>query len=233
MVLTVDIGNTRVKRAFFEGDRLMGEGEVRPDCQIERAIVCASGRCDLPSLNLGTDRVHLLSCRSKLPIAVDYATPETLGPDRVAAACGAWKLCAGEGRCCLVVDAGTCITIDYLDASGTFRGGAILPGIGMKYRALHTFTSRLPLLTQTDEEQVPLTGRSTRQSMAAGVLLATRFAVEGFAARYREQEPGLRVLLTGGDAHLLREGMEAGTNCSVEPDLVMIGLNEILKRNEE
>lgn len=234
MYLTVDKGNTRMKWALFEGDRLVRlseTGEPLPREGVERAIVCATGALELESLGLEAERVTVLTADTPLPIALDYATPETLGPDRIAAACGARCLCQGRG--CVIVDAGTCITVDYLDAAGVFRGGAILPGIEIKFRALHTFTAKLPLLTTVDATQEPVTGRTTREAMEAGVLTATRFAVEGFVAHYREREPGARVLLTGGDANWLwGEGRLRVEDCVWEPYLVMIGLNEILKENE-
>ena len=222
MKLTVDIGNTRVKWALFDGERLIREGVGLPFPEADRAVWCATGEVsDEVRQALPANALELkggLGCR--LPIALDYLTPETLGADRVAAACGAWKLSGGKP--CVVIDAGTCITIDYLDASGTYRGGAILPGISMKFRSLHTFTAKLPLLglkeeipgqARNEERSVgayhrvrpEVTGRSTAQSIMSGVLTATRFAVEGYVDYYRREEPGVVVFLTGGDAEWLSE----------------------------
>ena len=178
------------------------------------------------------ERLHILTSRSRLPIALDYATPHTLGPDRIAAACGAWQ--AFPGQNCLVVDAGTCITIDFIDSTATYRGGAILPGIAMKFQALHTFTAKLPLLENIDAQSDILTGRSTHESILAGVLTATRLAVQGFVCRYREAYGDIQVLLTGGDAEpLWGEGLLAIDNCTIHPWLVMNGLNEIINANEK
>lgn len=224
MFLTVDIGNTRVKQAWFDGDVLCEAPAA--GMRAERAIVCATGHCDLGSLDLPADKVSVLSSDTPLPITLDYATPQTLGPDRIAAACGAWK----DHRDTLIIDAGTCITIDYLDAEGTYHGGAILPGIGMQFRALHTFTAKLPLVGAASDTATLLIGRSTAESIVAGVVSATRFAVEGFVDRYLQQYSDLQVLLTGGDAdRLWGNGALAIANCKHEPWLVMIGLNEILK----
>lgn len=231
MNLTIDIGNTRLKWALFEGDRLVLTGMGEPLPEAERVIVSATGHSEGlkvrnadggEPLNLST----LIAQQKPLPIALDYATPQTLGADRVAAACGAWKV--AEGQPCVIVDAGTCITIDYLDAAGVYRGGAILPGILMKFRALHTFTAKLPLLENVKERYV-VTGRTTEESMAAGVLTATRYAVEGFVRHYREKDTRVQVLLTGGDAAWLAAGEgEVWKGCRVEPQLVMTGLNAIL-----
>ena len=214
MNLTLDIGNTRTKWALFQEDTLADHGVTTTEglahlCgQVawQRAIVCASGNADLRPLTLTGRPVHLLSHSSKLPITIDYATPETLGADRIASACGAWRLHPHANS--LIIDAGTCITVDFVDASGTYRGGAILPGIDMKFHALHTFT--------------------------AGVLTATRFGVEGFVRHYRSLHGQVDVLVTGGDAErLVEEGSLARLTVERHPNLVMTGLNEILKENEK
>ena len=186
--------------------------------------------CGNPSLGLESDHLRILSAETPLPITLDYATPKTLGPDRIAAACGAQKI--GNPECAkLIVDAGTCITIDYLDRNGVYHGGAILLGITMKFRALHTFTAKLPLLDNIDPYQPYVTGRSTHESMAAGVLTATRYEVEGFVRHYRQHDPATQVLLTGGDAERLQaQGLLEVDNIQVVPHLVMIGLNEILMK---
>lgn len=238
MTLTIDIGNTRTKWALFEQGALaasgIGQPQEQPSRQVDRAIVCATGRIDEASLgdlmarfDIRDKQYLTLSASTPLPITLDYATPATLGPDRIAAACGAWSLFPNSAS--LIIDAGTCITIDYLDASGVYRGGAILPGIEMKFRALHTFTAKLPLIDnmETPAECAPL-GRTTAESMAAGVLAATRYEVEGFVSHYRRMSPRLNVILTGGAAPQLATLCHTSDNgWSTEPNLVMIGLNEI------
>ena len=232
MNLTIDIGNTRSKWALFEGDQLVRCGymdEELPCEGVQSTMVCASGDADLHALGLDEDRVQRLTAGMPLPIVLDYATPETLGPDRIAAACGAQKV-GNKGCPKLIIDAGTCITIDYLDAEGVYHGGAILPGIEMKFRALHTFTAKLPLLENIGGEEECVAGRSTRESMTAGVLTATRYEVEGFVRHYRQQDSRVQVLLTGGDAkRLWGGGLPEVGDPIIEPHLVMIGLNEIIK----
>ena len=240
MNLILDIGNTRVKWALFEDDTLTLQGIVSPDslprlCRQHSwscAAVCPSGQADLSPLTLSGRPVHILGPDSRLPIAVDYATPRTLGPDRIASACGAWKLFPNANS--LIIDAGTCITIDFVDASGTYRGGAILPGLDMKFRALHTFTARLPLLENVEGSNHIVTGRSTAESITAGVLTATRFAVQGFIQHYTSLHGAVNILLTGGDsARLWASGSPSLPSASFHPDLVLTGLNVILKQNEK
>lgn len=236
MNLTIDIGNTRSKWALFDSGRIVRRGMV---CDGEgwdlprgcRTIVCATGHADLRAMGLEAGTAELLTWQTPLPIGIRYATPETLGADRIAAACGAWKL-AGRSGPIVVIDAGTCITIDYIDAAGCYCGGAILPGMEMKFRALHTFTAKLPLLEHIDGCEAAVCGTTTRESLIAGVVQATRYEAAGFVEHYRRQDAATQLFVTGGDAARLTGGAEPWTAlCRTEPDLVMIGLDEILESN--
>lgn len=166
----------------------------------------------------------VLNASLKLPIRISYSTPESLGSDRIAAASAAWVEC---GHPLAVIDAGTCITVDYVDAKGVYRGGAILPGIAMKFRALHNFTARLPLLNIDEglDKTNPI-GESTYGSIASGVVCATRYALEGYV-RELSADAGcdVDVVVTGGDA-----GLVAG-KWDIQPNLVMYGLHRILMMN--
>jgi len=238
MNLVFDIGNTAVKWAAFEGRNLVESGKWKvenegqsPHCMppatnIDRAMVCASGENAEVASMLSSFRFPLstLTADTPLPIQLDYKTPATLGPDRIAAACGAWALHRGED--CLVIDAGTCITVDFLDHEGVYHGGAILPGLGMNLQALHTFTAKLPLISLEGVTKAPVLGRSTEECILAGTLGATMLALAGYVALYRQKCPALRVLLTGGDADRLTAAGAAGWE--VQPHLTLIGLNEVI-----
>lgn len=234
MNLTIDIGNTRSKWALFDNGQVVRRGTVAADEPWDlptgcRTMVCATGRADLQHMGLGEGGAELLSWQTPLPIGLKYATPETLGADRIAAACGAWKL-SGNGRPKVIIDAGTCITIDYVDAAGDYCGGAILPGMEMKFRALHTFTAKLPLLENIDGSDAAVCGTTTRESLIAGVVVATRYEAEGFAAHYLRLDPATELFVTGGDAaRLLGDGTAGLAGCRWEPDLVMIGMDAILE----
>ena len=222
MRLAMDIGNTAVKWASFEGHTLLEQGYDLPTDKLtvaENVLACVSGA--LPDTVYD---IPLLTADISLPIRLDYKTPQTLGPDRIAAACGAWSLHKGEA--CLVIDAGTCITVDFLSADGVYHGGAIMPGLDMSLNALHEKTARLPLVSLECVDRAPALGRSTEECILAGTLGATMLALAGYVALYREKSPALRVLLTGGDAQRL---MAAGaTGWEHQPLLTMIGLNEIM-----
>ena len=127
----------------------------------------------------------------------------------------------------MVVDAGTCITVDFVNKDGVYLGGAIMPGLDMKFRALHNFTAHLPLLNIGDaiSDANPL-GNSTHNSIVSGVLCATRFALEGYERRLSDIAGGkIEVVVTGGNAPLL-----AG-NWDLKPNLLMYGMNTILMMN--
>lgn len=158
-----------------------------------------------------------------LPLELDYATPQTLGEDRIAAAVGAWSLFPGQNL--LVVDMGTAVTYDVVGADGHFRGGNIAPGIGMRLRSLNSFTARLPKVGGYGE--TPLVGFDTATAMRAG-------AVRGVVAEiayYRSMLPeNTQVVLTGGWASHVSEFLEFPV--TVEKCLVTKGLLSILLYNE-
>lgn len=228
MNLTIDIGNTAVKWAAFEGTAMVDSGHGMPADELatraDAVMACASGDATEALKHLSTlhSKLYTLSTDTPLPLRLDYKTPQTLGADRKAAACGAWSLHPGEAS--VVVDAGTCITVDFVSADATYHGGAIMPGLGMQLQALHRETARLPLVSLDGVDRAPVLGRSTEESILAGTLGATMLALAGYVALYRERCPQLNVLLTGGDAPRL-----AGNGgWEVQPHLTMIGMNEIM-----
>ena len=251
MKLAIDIGNTAAKWALFEGRGLVRHGVVcrsETDTTLSEAdtalledgtalpkadggLVCASGDMAPWKDWLSSFTFHLspFTSDTPLPIRIDYKTPATLGADRVAAACGVWGMHPGEP--CLIVDAGTCITVDYLDADGVYHGGAIMPGLRMSLQALNTFTAKLPLVDIDGVEKALVLGRSTEESIVAGTLGATMLALAGFVTMYKEKSPGLHVLLTGGDAERLTRA--GATGWELAPLLTLKGINEIMIYNEE
>ena len=162
----------------------------------------------------------------RLPFVNAYATPDTLGLDRIAAVAGAAAL--HPGLPCLVVDAGTCITFDLLTADGVYRGGNISPGVRMRLRAMHEQTAALPLVAP-DAAETGLLGVSTETALRKGAQLGASLEIEAFVARCAAEQAGLRVLLTGGDADLLAAPLK--TKIFATPHLVLHGLHEILRLN--
>ncbi len=166
--------------------------------------------------------IYALSVRRPLPFVMKYKTPDTLGLDRVALAAAAYYQYPSQD--CLVIDAGTSLTFDFIDRSGNYHGGAISPGLQMRYRALHHFTSRLPLV-----EHQPLDdfiGRSTRESILSGVANGMIREVKGTIEQYEERFPEVITVITGGDAALFDDLVK--NTIFAAPDFLLQGLNNIL-----
>lgn len=233
MNLTIDIGNTRIKVATFEGT-LLKEKHTFKDVDGLKAFVLnrAFGHCIVSSVSTDASSVipHLpvegkklqLTTSLELPISIAYDTPNTLGVDRIAAACGAYQLFAGSD--CLVIDMGTCITYDHLSSRGSFEGGAIAPGVKMRFAAMNQFTARLPLVEPVAD--APLTGKTTAASMQSGVINGILEEIKGFVARYKSQYPELKTVACGGDLAFFENSLKPSIFAA--PDLVLIGLNRIL-----
>ncbi|MEO1452048.1 MAG: type III pantothenate kinase, partial [Bacteroidota bacterium] len=158
-----------------------------------------------------------------LPVVNAYATPETLGPDRIVAAIGAW---VHSGRKpVLVIDAGTALTFDCIDGEGTYRGGAIAPGLHMRFQALNQFTAKLPLVEAEDDP--PLVGDSTHSSIRSGVINGMRAELFGTIEAYRPiLGSDMQVYLTGGDTSYFVNHLKS--SIFADPYLVLRGVHYIL-----
>jgi type III pantothenate kinase len=235
--VAIDIGNTGTKYGIFEGDALVAQGHFKGQEQLpeplqnqtfDHAIVAsvAQSTQHIQQRLSVTGKLLELTAQTALPFSSLYKTPQTLGADRVAAAAGGQYLF--PNRNCLVFDAGTCITHDFIDNKGDYHGGGISPGLTMKFEALHTFTQRLPLV-QRVENGFPLTGQSTEESIQSGVLAGTVAELNGFIQAYSEKAANLVVILCGGDAGFFESKLKG--RIFVIPELVLIGLHRILTHN--
>lgn len=239
--LVIDIGNTRVKYGVFYQDKLVEEqlntgvqlGDIlrlATNHNVENIIyssVAEEWPVDWTSKLETEYRLWSLNEHTLLPFENDYATPATLGKDRLAAVAGAQYHYPGTN--CLVVDAGTCITLDVLRADGVFLGGNISPGIQLRLRAMHEFTARLPLVKPAVNDS--LWGTSTLTALQNGGVQGAALEIEALVARLSKQWSGLKVLLTGGDAPLLANSIEC--EIFVYSNLVLYGLHKILTYNVE
>ena len=233
MNLIVDIGNTRIKTGVFDNNTLIGKQTFK-DLNTFSDFVAGKtfGHCIVSSVSVKpTDILPQLPVQGKkiqltsslgFPIAIAYDTPGTLGVDRIAAACGAYQLF--PSRDCLVIDMGTCITYDFLSSEGVYEGGAIAPGVKMRFSAMNHFTARLPLAEAVAD--APLTGKSTISSMQSGVINGILEEIKGFISRYQSQHPQLTTVACGGDIAFFENSIKP--SIFVAPDLVLIGLNRIL-----
>lgn len=162
-----------------------------------------------------------------LPIAVQYKTPKTLGRDRLAAAVGANYLHPGKNL--LVIDAGTAITYELIDASGAYLGGNISPGMTTRFRALNHFTKKLPLVVE--QEEIPLVGTDTESAIRAGVVNGIVYEMDGYIEALRLKYPNLLVFLTGGHSFYFERRLKSSIFADI--NLVLTGLNRILEYNVE
>ncbi len=183
-------------------------------------------RSDIESL--GTRSTCYLDHNTPIPIRNRYSTPETLGADRLAAAIGAYFECQhirGSHKPTLVVDMGTAITYDFITEGGEYIGGNISPGVEMRLRALHEFTSQLPLVAK-DGPHPPI-GLSTETAIRCGVLDGVKHEVQGYIRQHLARQPQLLVFLTGGDNIDFEEQVK---KCTFADNLLVSkGLNNILQ----
>lgn len=235
-LLAIDIGNTRAKAGVFSGDRLLQRLSFdyrMPELlaplfsrhKIDAAIVSSvvQEAALLEKFISAHAPLHVLNSSTKIPLRNRYKTPQTLGGDRLACAAGAASLFPHKNV--LSIDAGTCIKYDLVDQLGNYRGGSISPGISMRLSSLHEQTGKLPLLSPGAVKHY--IGKDTQSSIMTGVVLGVAGEMESFVRRYRKDFPGLKVLLTGGDASRLAKHLNFSIFAT--PDLVLIGLNSILR----
>jgi type III pantothenate kinase len=217
--LVLDVGNTRTKWALFTNEGVSAHGHV-PTGNKQALLALLEGR-SVTSIAWGSvarpDPGLLAALRSKAPVLVlsgaspsplgnAYATPMSLGADRLANAVAAVR--RFPGRPVLVIDAGTCITYDVCGSDGCYAGGAIAPGMRMRSKAMHAYSARLP---EVDPPPSPdLIGTTTEASLAAGIHFGIVGEIEGFVRRVGKERPGLAVLITGGDGVRFIRAMESG-----------------------
>ena len=243
MNAVIDWGNTRLKVGWFEGDRLVDQERFETadalalslTRQLPDQIIVSSTNQPADAIRTGLKRLKadflVLDTQTPVPVQTAYNTPHTLGADRVAAAVGATVLF--PGRDCLILDAGTCLTADFVDQNGVFQGGLISPGVRMRFRAMHEQTARLPLIelppVLTDVDWPAVTAKNTRHALLSGVLNGLLLEMNGLIEHYRREHHDLVVLTCGGDAPTFESRLNSPIFAA--SDLVLIGLNRILTYN--
>ena len=168
--------------------------------------------------------VHILSGKSKFPFSIEYETPETLGADRIAGVAGAYSLFPDENI--LVIDAGTAITYDFL-LNKKYTGGNIAPGLEMRFRALHKFTGRLPILSIGENYSSP--GTNTHDAILAGVINGSIYEINEYIRTFEKKHKNGKIILAGGDSEFLKDKLIR--KVTYMPEIVIDGLNYILEYN--
>lgn len=237
MHLAVDIGNTKTKFALFNGQELYQYSEDKTTLAdwlkkglVSRAIICKTGaENETEEVLLQGEVVPLyLTTALKLPITFTYTTPQTLGADRLATAVAASTIFKGNNV--LTIGAGTCIIYDFVNDIGVYEGGAISPGVNMRFKALNNYTAKLPLLQASGIELPQLTGNSTANSILSGVLNGVLNEVKGIINEYESRYANLKIIITGGDAPFFVSNLK--NDIFARQNLVLEGLNIILQHNE-
>ena len=240
MNLIIDIGNSSCKAALFDGTTLLQihKGSNRrieildrwcAEYSIDRAII--SSVIELTDEIVAQLQALPCSCvrfstSMPLPVKLLYKTPETLGVDRLAAVIGAQA--EAPGKDILVIDAGSAITYDFLDAQGNYHGGNIAPGIEMRLAALHEHTNKLPHIRK--EGEAPTLGYDTETAIRSGVINGVIYEIEGYITELKKKHPELLVFLTGGDQKSLIYKIKS---CIFADEfLVLKGLNRILTNHD-
>jgi type III pantothenate kinase len=238
MNLIVDIGNTSTKLAIYEDGKKIALSRLKDlnymvldkelrGFSIDRTIISSTKKLppNITQLFYGSvTYVHILSYNSLLPFKIEYDTPETLGPDRIAAVAGAYNLF--KDKDVLIIDAGTAITFDFLSGD-TYKGGNISPGLSMRFRALNNFTDKLPLLSHTDNYSFP--GRNTNDAITAGVITGVTYEINEYIRTFENKQTDFKIILTGGDSDFLKD--KINYQVAYMPDIVIDGLNYILEYN--
>jgi len=239
MNLIIDVGNTRVKAAVFEIDTILEilvfEKEkilekiekIIAEFPITKGIISAVGNLSeekIAELHQLLDLINL-NHSTKVPFINKYATPKTLGVDRIALASGAAAKFPESNV--LVIDAGTCITYDIVNSKSEYLGGAISPGLRTRYKALHHFTAKLPELETSDLETY--IGNTTDTSIHSGVVNGIVQEIDGIINQYTKDFSNLTVVLTGGDTNFLAKQLKS--SIFANQNFLLEGLQEILLFN--
>ena len=234
--LIIDIGNTRIKTALFEEEHIVLEKayESLEDFIFEIGKLDFD-HCIISSVKFSEEELKMklgfdflfLTRQTAIPITNKYGTPDTLGVDRKAASVGARTMFA-EGNL-LSIDLGSCITYDFLNEKNEFLGGAISPGLKMRFQAMHQMTARLPLVELVENQKINIIGDRTESGLQSGVYHGILFEMEGFIAAYLQQHQDLKVIICGGDSKFFETLTK--DHIFVIPNLVLYGLNRILTYN--
>lgn len=241
MQLIIDVGNTRVKAAVFQDEQfkqleiidqedfISQLGMFAGQFPIKKAIISSVGRlteAQRRSVQLRFPTV-LLSHKTELPFTNLYKTPETLGVDRMGLMAAFAK--AYPEKSGLVIDAGSCITYDYIDAQGNYYGGAIAPGIRLRYEAMHAYTAKLPLLQKPQEYL--LVGDTTAAAMHSGVINGVLQEIDGTINQYQADYNVDVIVITGGDGEFLSKRLK--NSIFAHSNFLLEGLNYILTQTDD
>jgi len=240
MNLIVDVGNTNVKLAVFQDSVLLSkeivdiyeieikiEELIKKQPLLSKAIMSSVGNLSKEQLTNITKYLEtiVLSSETKIPFKNKYKTPNTLGVDRIALVSAA--VLEYPQKNVLIIDAGTCITYDFINAKNEYLGGAISPGISTRYNSLNNLTANLPLLKRKAPKKI--IGNSSEESIHSGVINGILMEIDGIVEKYHKKYKDLTVILTGGDSDFLSKRLKS--SIFANSNFLLEGLNFILEFN--
>ncbi len=240
MKLILDFGNTLKKAAVFDKNEMVElftfsdfgvnqlESIVKSYPLISSSIISSVVDYSLAIDDFLSERFHFIKFNSNTPVPIinKYSTPETLGNDRICAVVAVSS--KFDNKNILVIDVGSCITYDLITKDKEYLGGSISPGIRLRLKSLNAFTDKLPLL---EPEQIEyLIGKTTSQSILSGVINGINFEIDGVISSYKDNYKDLLIIMSGGDHNYFDKSLK--NNIFALPNIVILGLNEILKFNE-
>ncbi len=240
MNLCIDIGSTNIKTGVFKKKKLVEHrkfkkglykelDDILSSHKIKSIILCSVRKRNARLINHLKKLGHFieLTAETLLPIKNKYGTPETLGKDRLASAVGAYMRKPNFYH--LMINTGTCITMDIINDKGEYLGGNISPGMNLRIKAMHDYTANLPIVDPINPD-VDF-GYNTVTALQNGAVMGTILEVEAFISRMKAKYPLINTNLTGGYAEFLAKYLNS--KIFVRPYLVLEGLNEILLHNAE
>ena len=243
--LCFDFGNTRLKCGVFtdalltqvfalydDNDSTIEDILIRytPDKTILSSVI--DHNPSVENILAQKNAFHRLGYQTVLPFTTPVGKPETIGADRLALSAAAVHFYAGKNN--LVIGLGSCITFNFINKFNSFLGGSISPGMEMRFKAMNTFTAKLPLIKAVSQSSMwnfPLVGYDTRTNMISGVILGMASEIDGIIDRYKEKYDNLNILLTGGDASYFTPFLK--NKIIVDADLIFKGLYAISEVNNK
>ena len=237
MTITIDIGNSYTKIAIFENNTIafihiiIGVENIweilnkYPKAKVIWCSVKAIPDSITQEIVENKNRYEhiIFDSNTLIPLKNNYKTPATLGLDRLAAAIGAATLYPKNDV--LIIDAGTCITYDLVLAEQGYMGGSISPGFQLRYKSLHDYTAKLPLLNSVTTTH--LVGANTQEAIHSGVVNGVIAEVKHLIGQYQTTYPQLKTMICGGDAEFIAQQLDV-ENIYIEKNLVHLGLNAVL-----
>jgi len=240
MNLVVDIGNSFTKFAFFEQDSIVEKHQIENDesriikevnnfKSIDNAIISSVNNNLLKIVEKAikklTKNILIFNYKTKIPIENKYIAKETLGLDRLAGIIGANDLFPNTNI--LVFDAGTALTIDFINDKNEYLGGNISPGLEMRFNSLHNYTSKLPLVKKS--ESFPVLGKTTEEAIKTGIQKGMIYEIDSYINDFKNNYDSLNLVFTGGDSFFFEKKLKNAIFAN--PNLVLIGLHKVLKFN--